>query len=93
MKANPWNLVAGGAAVAATVAARKGLASGWKKATGTRPPDNPADPTTGWRQALAWGALTGAVVGVARIVANRQSARLHQRATGSLPDEVAADAE
>lgn len=92
MQSPLWKILGGGAAVAAAIVARKTLTSGWEKATGRQPPDNPADPTTEWREALAWGALTGAVVGVARILASRQSARLYQRATGSLPDEVTSQA-
>lgn len=86
-----WKIVGNGAAVAAAMAARKALTSGWEATTGTEPPDNPADPAVPWRQALAWGLLTGAIVGVARMLANRQAARMAQRVSGRLPEDARRD--
>lgn len=86
-----WKVVGNLAAVAAAVAARKVLTTGWQATTGTEPPDNPADPQTPWREALAWGVLTGAVVGVARMLANRQTARVAQRVSGELPEDAVRD--
>ncbi len=83
-----WKFLANGAAVAAAVVARKALTSSWEAATGTEPPKNPADPRTDWREALAWGLLTGAVIGVARMLASREAARVAQRFSGSLPDDA-----
>jgi hypothetical protein len=88
MSDTAWKLLANGAAIAAAVVARKALTSGWEAATGTEPPENPADPSTDWREALAWGLLTGAVIGVARMLASREAARVAQRMTGSLPDDA-----
>lgn len=86
-----WNVVGSGAAVLAAIAARKALTSGWEAATGTEPPENPADPSTDWKEAVAWGVLTGAVVGVARMLASRETARVAQRVSGQLPDDARRD--
>lgn len=88
MKDALWKFAISGAAVIAAVATRKLLSSGWEAATGHEPPENPADPSTEWREALAWGLLTGATIGVARMVARRSTTKLAQRSTGSLPDKV-----
>lgn len=87
-----WNIVGSGAAVLAAIAARKALTSGWEAATGTEPPDNPADPAVEWKQAIAWGMLTGAVVGVARMLASRETAKAAQRVSGRLPDDARREA-
>lgn len=83
-----WNIVGSGAAVLAAIAARKALTAGWEAATGNEPPENPADPQVPWRQAIGWGMLTGAIVGVARMLANRETAKVAQKVTGKLPDDA-----
>ncbi len=84
-----WKLLGNGAAIAAAMVARKALTSGWEAAMGTEPPENPADPSTDWKEAVGWGMLTGAVVGVARMMASREAARMAQKASGGdLPDDV-----
>jgi hypothetical protein len=80
-----WTLAAGGAAVAGAIAARKVLRLGWRIFVQTDPPDNPADPTVSWQEALVWTALTGAVVGVARLLAQRAASSGWERATGHSP--------
>jgi hypothetical protein len=62
------NTVAG---MAAAWVARKLLTIGWTKITGKEPPDSPEDPQVALGEALAWGLLMGAGVGVARLLATR----------------------
>lgn len=80
-----WGLVATGAAIAGAVAARTLLKSAWKTMMETDPPENPADPEVSWGEALAWTALTGAVVGVARMMATRAATTGWERTTGRMP--------
>ena len=62
------NTVAG---MAAAWVARKLLTIGWTKITGKEPPDSPEDPQVALGEAVAWGVLMGAGVGVARLLATR----------------------
>lgn len=80
-----WKVLAGGAAVLAAILARKVLVSGWRSARHADPPANPADPSTSWGEAITWAALTGALVGIARMVAQRGAAQSWNRVTGGLP--------
>ena len=61
------------------------FASAWKMATGDDPPTIPEDPETSWSEAIAWAVLSGAVIGVARLVATRRAAHYYMRSTGELP--------
>ena len=62
------NAVAG---MAAAWVARKVLALAWTKIVGKAPPDSPEDPQVALGEAVAWGVLMGAGVGVARLLATR----------------------
>jgi uncharacterized protein DUF4235 len=59
------------AGMAAAFVARKVLALAWTKIVGKEPPDSPEDPQVALGEALAWGVLMGAGVGVARLLATR----------------------
>ena len=80
-----WNLVATGSAIAAGVAMRRTLFAGWKVVAREEPPINPADRATPWRQAILWTALTGAAVGVTRMLARRGAAAGWRRWVGPKP--------
>ena len=45
--------------------AKKALNTGWKAATGKTPPANPADPDVEVKEAVAWAAVSGALIGMA----------------------------
>lgn len=92
MTSLPWKVLGMAAPVVAAVVARKALTTGWQAATGVEPPENPADPSTDWREAVLWGALTGAVIGLARMLASREAARLAMRSEDELPDEFTREA-
>ena len=53
------------------------------------PPGNPAHHDVAWRDALLWALLTGAVVGVIRLVAQRAAAGAWYRVTGDYPEALA----
>lgn len=80
-----WKMLAGLAAVAAAATARNVLMKGWESRRGTAPPANPADPNTDWGEAVTWAVLTGAIIGLARLVAARGAAEGWRKAVGSYP--------
>jgi len=73
------------AAAAGAFAARKVLAVMWKVASGKKPPANPEHPEVTWPEALSWAVLSGAIVGVARLAAQKKVAASWHRSTGALP--------
>jgi Protein of unknown function (DUF4235) len=85
-----WNGVASGAAVAAVAASRPLIERGWRMAFKSEPPGNPAHQDVSWRDALLWAIITGAVVGVIRLVAQRLAAAAWQKVTGDYPESLAA---
>lgn len=80
-----WRLFGGASAILAGIAARKALTTGWRLATRRNPPANPAHPGTQWHEAVAFAAASGAVVGLARMIATRKAAGYYRRSTGHLP--------
>jgi Na+/proline symporter len=86
-----WRVLAAISAIAAGRAADATLTLLWRGATGEKPPTVPEDPETSWGEALAWGALSGAVMGIARMLATRQAAQYYVKSTGSLPKALIRD--
>ncbi len=86
-----WTVFSLMSALVAAAAARKGLNTSWKVATGKRPPENPADPDVDIWEAVAWATLSGVAIGVARMLAQRKAATYYARSTGHLPPGVQRD--
>lgn len=82
-----WQLCAGGAGLVAAMAARSALKRGWRSVRKSDPPLNPESRHVRLSDALLWTALTGAAVGVARLLAARGAAGGWQRLTGTEPPE------
>jgi Protein of unknown function (DUF4235) len=80
-----WRVLGGISAVLAGIAARKVLVTGWRASTGANPPANPAAPGTRWREAIPYALASGAVMGLARMVATRKAASYYAKSTGHLP--------
>ena len=76
---NAWTALALVAAIAAAAASRHLLEAGWRTTTGTEPPSSleSEDPTL--VQSLTWGIVTGAIVGVVRVLSQRGTSALRQR--------------
>ena len=91
MKSVLWKILAALSAVAAAQAADRTLNVLWRGATGDQPPTVPEDPETNWTEAIAWAALSGAVMGVARMLATRQAAQYYKKSTGELPKALVRD--
>jgi hypothetical protein len=51
----------------------------------SRPPTNPESPDTTWQEAVGWAIVSGAAVGVARLLATRTAANYWRKSTGELP--------
>jgi hypothetical protein len=79
------------AALGAAAVAKKGLNSSWRAATGKNPPANPADPDVSLAEAVMWAALSGTLIGVARMLAARRAAHYYTRSTGHLPPQLQKD--
>ncbi|MBK6870214.1 MAG: DUF4235 domain-containing protein [Kineosporiaceae bacterium] len=84
-----WKVLGTGAAVLAASLAEKGITTAWRAATGEEPPVNPEDPDTHWGEAISWAVLSGAAIGVARLVATRRAAAYYRESSGSLPKGLA----
>lgn len=80
-----------GAALGAAAVTKKTLNTSWKAATGKNPPANPADPDVEIWEAVAWATLSGATIGIARMLATRRAASYYARSTGHLPPELQKD--
>lgn len=86
-----WTVFSLVSALVAATAARKGLNTSWKVATGKQPPENPADPDVDIWEAVAWATVSGVAIGVARMLAQRKAANYYARSTGHLPPGVQRD--
>jgi hypothetical protein len=80
-----WTLMSMVSVLGAATVAKKGLSTSWKAATGQPPPTNPADPDVAVREAVAWAAVSGALIGLARMFAARRAANYYAKSTGHMP--------
>lgn len=80
-----WKVVGGGAVGAAAFLAKKSLDGSWRAVTGNPPPNNPEDPDVAWREAIGFALLSGAVIGLAQLLAARNAAKYWRKRRGALP--------
>lgn len=80
-----WTIFSLVSALGAATVARKTIDKGWRAATGKNPPENPADPDVQLGEAVAWAAVTGALVALARMYAQRRAAGYYTKSTGHRP--------
>ena len=80
-----WKVIGTSAAIGAAMVAKKLVASGWTAATGKEPPVNPEDPEVSWQEAIGWAVASGAIVGVARLLATRKAAAYYTKSAGHRP--------
>ena len=83
-----WNAVASVVAVGAVTAAKPVITRAWQTATGAEPPGNPAHEDVTWRDAIMWAVITGAVVGLVRLVAQRSAAGAWAKSRGHYPPSL-----
>ncbi len=86
-----WSVFSIAAALGAAAVAKKGLNTTWRAATGKNPPANPADPDVDLWEAVAWAAVSGTFVALARMLATRRAADYYARSTGHLPPGLQKD--
>lgn len=86
-----WSAFSLGSALLGAAVARKALDKGWQVATGRKPPENPADPDIDVKEAVAWAVSTGALVALAKMLAQRRAAGYYIKSTGHLPKELQKD--
>lgn len=79
------------AAIGAAAVAKKALTTAWRAATGKNPPANPADPDVGMGEAVMFAAVSGTLIGVARMLAARRAAGYYAKSTGHLPPQLKKD--
>ena len=85
MGALAWKVLGTGAAIGAAAVARKLVTSGWTATTGKEPPANPEDPDVSWPEAVGWAVVSGALIGVARLLATRKAAAYYTKSAGHRP--------
>jgi hypothetical protein len=84
-----WNGVAAVSAIVAVRLSKPLVERVWRVAFRREPPGNPAAEDVTWRDALLWALLTGAIVGVVRLTAQRAAAGAWATARGSYPKALA----
>ncbi len=87
-----WTIFSLVATLGAAMMAKKAINTTWKAATGKEPPANPADPEVDIWEAVAWAAVSGTLIALARMLASRKAAGYYAKSTGHLPPGVAGDA-
>ena len=80
-----WKVMGTGAAIGAGILAKKLATASWKLGTGHEPPVNPEDPEVTWKEAIGWAVVSGAIVGVARLLAPRKAAAYYRKSAGHAP--------
>ena len=86
-----WSVFSLAAALGAAAVAKKGLNTTWRAATGKNPPANPADPDVDVWEAVAWAAVSGTLIAIARMLATRRAANYYAKSTGHLPPGLQKD--
>jgi hypothetical protein len=86
-----WSAMALLSGIAAARGTNLVLNKFWKSSTKRNPPANPADPDVELWEAVAWSALTGAVVALTKMFAQRRAAHYYVKSTGQLPPQLAKD--
>lgn len=79
-----WRVLGTGSALLAGILANKVVATIFKKA-GRNSTIDPRDPRTSIGDAIAFAAVTGLAVGVARTIVTRRAASYYAKAAGHLP--------
>jgi hypothetical protein len=82
-----WTVTASVAAIGAAALAKKALGKGWTRRRG-KVPGNPASGDTSWNEAMVWAVVSGVVVGVSRLLAQRGVAAIFANRKGGVPDKA-----
>lgn len=82
-----WKILGTGSAIVAGMVANKVITAVWLKAgkNDTIDPNNPDNPLG---EAIAFAALAGVAMGLARTIATRQAAAFYKKSAGHLPEAM-----
>lgn len=80
-----WLAAAGLSSLAAAHLATLATTASWKGIAGDDPPDDPTEPNFDWPSAILFGALAGAAVGVAVVLARGGAGAAWKAKTGRKP--------
>lgn len=78
-----------GAAAAASFVAKKATDGTWSFVTGKNVPDNPDDPDIDIKEAILFAVLSGALIALARMLANRETTKVLAKAQRKSPEQLA----
>ena len=67
------------AAVSAATASQHALEKGWRATTGTEAPLSPNTKDATWVESLTWGIVTGAIIGIVRMLSVQGAISLRRR--------------
>ena len=80
-----WLIVGAGAAMLASSLVERSMKAGWRRVMDEDPPKRPEQLDTGWKEALAWTALSTLVLGLTQTFARRGAAIGWEYAIGKQP--------
>ena len=80
-----WRGIAIVSGTVAAAAVRRVAVTTWRTTKHADPPENPATRDVGWQEALIWATAVAVGAAVARVVAQRGTAAVWERATGDPP--------
>ena len=86
-----WTIATSGAAIGAAALAKKALTKGWVAKRG-KVPGNPAGGDTTWAEAVTWAVVSGVVVGLVRLLAQRGVATMFEKGRSGLPAKANTEA-
>lgn len=87
-----WKVMATAAAVGAGVVARKLTDGTWKFVSGGDSPMNPDDPEIDIKEAIIFALFSGALIALARMLANRETTKVLAKSQGKSRAQVADEA-
>lgn len=82
-------VVTTGAALLASVVAKKATDGTWSFVTGKEAPENPDDPDIDLKEAILFAVLSGTLVALARMLANRETTKMLAKSQGKSREQVA----
>lgn len=85
-------VVTTGAALLASVVAKKATDGTWSFVTGKEVPENPDDPDIDLKEAILFAVFSGALIALARMLANRETTKVLAKSQGKSRAQVADEA-
>ena len=80
-----FKIIGTGAALGASMLAKKVSEGGWKAVMASEPPANPEDPDTEMYEAILSAVFSGAVIALVRMLVSRKVTQYYTKSTGRRP--------